>query len=129
MTNDAELQVLREVYGLGSGNWDPRVILLCEELATLRAAREPKLPYYGDSPHHFCPAHKMVYSECLDQHEPPTEFVFAARDPVLSEMLAAAREWRDVIGGVLTVPPEAYLDVEGRLASAVDALGASGEVG
>lgn len=50
-------------------------------------------------------------------------------EPIFAELLAAARAWRDVIGGTLTVPPQAYLDVEGRLASAVDALATSGEVG
>lgn len=42
-------------------------------------------------------------------------------DPTLTELVEAAMEWREVVGGKLTVPPKAYLDAECRLASAVDA--------
>jgi hypothetical protein len=42
-------------------------------------------------------------------------------DSTLTELVEAAMEWREVVGGTLTVPPKAYLDAEGRLASAVDA--------
>lgn len=84
-------------------------------LAALRAAREPARvhtahwiePRDGE-PYACCPAHEDYYALL---HSRETD------DAVID----AAREWRDVIDGTLTVPANAYLDVECRLASAVDA--------